>query len=177
MKHVKAVELGEQTVLSEGVDITPDESVYSLNIVGIYQDAVSRNWGRQVCQRATQLAGEERVQNMWYNANSLSDTGILLHAVHATLVADVIVVSIYAVDELPLALYVWFDAWRQHRLSRAGALVALVGVAESLDSQSVRTLKYLQTVARKAKLEFIPREFKRQDTSCVSFMELLNGTN
>jgi hypothetical protein len=70
-------------------------------------------------------------------------------------------ISVYAADELPLQLYVWIDAWLPRRLSRAGALTAVIGVAEPLDSQSVRTHEYLQAVARRAQLDFIPQERKR----------------
>ena len=141
--------------------MAPEASGYTLNIAGVYQDSVTRDWAMQSCRRATQLAGEERFQNNWYDANSLSDHGILLDAVQAALVADVIVVSVYAADELPLDLYVWVQTWLPRRPSRIGALTALIGVAEPLDFQFARTLEYLQAVARKAQLDFIPQQRKR----------------
>jgi len=127
----------------------------------------------QSCSQATQLAGEKRVQNLWYNADSLRDTGILLEAVRAAVAADVIVISVYAADELPLELCVWIEAWLPRRLSRVGALAALIGVADPLDSPSVRTLEYLQAVARKAELDFIPQERKRPDATRVSAIKLI----
>jgi len=158
---MKAVEIFDRTVLADEAALAPDESGYTLNIAGVYQDTVTRNWAMQTCRHATRLAGEERVRNKWYNANSFSDHGILQHAVHAALVADVILVSVYAAEELPLDLYVWFQAWLPRRPSRAGALTALIGVAEPPDSQYVRTLEYLQAVARKAQLDFVPQQRKR----------------
>jgi hypothetical protein len=143
------------------VTATPTESEYALSIAGVYQDIVTRDWAVQTCRQATQLAGEERVQNMLYNAHSLRDPGVFLQAVRAALLADVILVSIHAADELQLELYVWFDAWLPRRLSRAGALTALIGVAEPPNSQSVRTLEYLQAVACKAQLDFIPQKRQR----------------
>jgi len=140
--------------------IAPDESPYTLNITGVYQDNVTRDWAMQTCRQATQLAAVERVQNKLYNAHSLSDPGILLEAVRATLRADVIVVSVYAAEELPLDLYVWFDAWLPRRRSRTGVLVALIAVAEPRGSQSVRTHEYLQAVARRGELDFMPQECK-----------------
>jgi hypothetical protein len=143
------------------VATAPDESGYTLNVAGVYQDTVTRDWAMQSYLRATRLAGEEHVQNTWHDVNSLSDPAILLDAVRAALVADVIVVSVYAADELPLDLYAWVAAWLPRRLSRAGALTALVGVAEPLDSQFVRTIEYLEAVARKAQLDFVPQERQR----------------
>jgi len=109
-----------------------------------------------MCRLAAQLAGEEHVRNIWYDVHSLDDVQVLMEAVGAVLVADVIVVSIHAADELPLGLYVWIDAWLPRRASREGALTALIGADEPQDSQSFRTREYLQAVARKARLDFIP---------------------
>ena len=153
--------------------IAPDESAYALNVAGVYQDNVTRDWAMQTCRQATRLAEAERVQDTWYNANTLSDPGIFLDAVRAALMADVIVVSVHAADELPLDLYVWIDAWLPRRPSRAGALAALIGVNEPLDSQSVRTHEYLQAVARKAQLDFIPHKRKRPAAFPVSSIKLI----
>jgi hypothetical protein len=173
VKCMKTIELLERPTKPFEVVIGPDESEYTLKIAGVYQDNVTRDWAMQTCRRATRLAEEERVQNRWYDINSLSDHGILLEAVRAALVADVIVVSVYAADALPLDLYVWFEAWLPRRLSRGGALTALIGVAEPPDSQLVRTLEYLQAVARKAQLDFIPQQRKRPIASTASSMELI----
>jgi hypothetical protein len=161
MKRVNASDPLERPTDQLEVAMAPDEAAYSLSIAGVYQDSVTRYWAMQSCRRATQLAGEESVQDTWYNANSLSDPGIFLDAVRAALVADVIVVSVYAADELPLDLYVWVQAWLPRRRSRAGALTALIGVAEPPDSRFVRTVEYLQAVASRAQLDFIPQERKR----------------
>jgi hypothetical protein len=170
---MKAVEFLQRTILSDEVPIAPDESRFALNIAGVYQDVVTRDWAMHACRRATQLAGEEHVQNTWYNANSLRDPVVLLDAARTARVADVIVVSVYAANEMPRDVYVWVEAWLPYRLSRAGALAALIGVGESLDSQSVRTLEYLQSVARKAQLDFIPQERKRPVAARASSKKLI----
>lgn len=136
--------------------VAPAKSEYALNIVGVYQDPLTQSWGMPMCRLASQLAGEEHVRETWYDVHSLDDVQILTDAVHAALVADVLVVSLYAADELPLGLYVWIDAWLPRRTSRAGALTALIGTDEPRDSQSFRTHEYLRAVARKARLDFIP---------------------
>jgi hypothetical protein len=172
VKRMKAVEFQKGIGRSDVVNIAPGESGYTLNIAGVYQDMVTQYWARQTCHWATQFAREGRVQNRWFNVNSLGDSGIFVDAVRAALVADVIVVSIYAADEMPPDLCVWFEAWLPRRPARVGALSALIGVAEPLDSQSVRTLKYLQAVARKGQLDFIPQERKRPVASPTSSIEL-----
>ena len=164
---MKAMELLKRTVLSDATDATPDQADGGLNLTGVYQDSVTRSWAMQMCRGATRLAGAAGAQNQWFDSHSLGDPGTFLNAVRAAITADVIVVSVYAAEELPLDLYVWFEAWLPRRLPRVGALTALIGVAEPMDSQSVRTLEYLQAVARKAKLDFVPRKRKRP-AACAS---------
>jgi hypothetical protein len=142
-------------------DISSNESGYTLNIVGVYQDRMTRDWGLQTCRLAMQLLGEEHVQNNWYNVDFLENSVILLDAVRAALMADVVVVSVYAADELPLEIYAWIDLWLPRRLSRPGVLAALVGVADQSDTQSIHTREYLQTVAHKGQLDFIPQVRQR----------------
>ncbi len=161
MGRIDAVDSLEQLVQADQVATDRPEAGYALNIAGVYQDSVTREWGMQNCRRATQLAGDDRVQITWHDVHSLSDPGILLRAVQAAFEADVIVVSIYAADELPLDLYVWVQVWLPRRFWRAGILTALIGVAESPDAQSVRTLQYLQAVASRAHLDFVTEERKR----------------
>jgi hypothetical protein len=143
-------------LLSDEVIVDPAKSEYALNIVGVYQDPLTQSWGMPMCRLATQLAGEENIRDTWYDVHSLDDVQVLMEAVCAALVADVIVVSVHASEELPLGLYVWIDAWLPRRTSREGALTALIGADELQGTQSFRTREYLQAVARKARLDFIP---------------------
>jgi hypothetical protein len=138
--------------------VPSDESAYALKIAAVYQDSVTRNWAQQMCRAVTQRVGEEWVQNTWHQVSDLSDPGILRDAVQTALRADVIVVSIRAVDELPVELCAWIDAWLARRPPRVGALAALIGVAEQLGPQAVRTQEYLQAVARRGQLDFVPHE-------------------
>jgi hypothetical protein len=142
--------------LSDEVTAAPTESAYALNIVGVYQDPVTQSWGVSICRPATQLTGEDHVRNTWYDMHSLDNIETLLEAVRAALAADVIVISVYAGEELPLGLYVWIDAWLPRRTLRDGALIALIGADEPQDLPSDCTRGYLQAVARKAHLDFIP---------------------
>lgn len=158
------MELLQGPLLSDELAGALEESCI-LNVAGVYQDSVTREWAMQFCRRATRVAGEESVECAWYSTKSLRDTVWLGDAVSAALVADVIVVSVYAADELPLDLYAWVEAWLPRRLSRAGALAALIGVAEPLESQSIRTINYLRAVARRARLDFIAQERQRPATS------------
>jgi hypothetical protein len=170
-----AIKGPEQPVSPGAPAKSPNESDYVLNIVGVFQDHLTRQWAARSFRRATKLAGEQRIQKSWFSANSLSNPAILVEAVEATLAADVIVVSLYAADELPVDIYVWFDAWLPRRRSRGGALAAVVGVDAPLQTQSLRTFNYLEAVARKAQLDFIANERLRPVASLPAATEPVAG--
>ncbi len=109
-----------------------------------------------MCHPVTQLVGDEWIDNNWYRVNDLGDPGILLDAVQTTLRADVIVVSVHALDELPVELYTWIDAWLPRRPPRVSALAAVIGVTGQQGSQAARTQEYLHAVARRGQLDFVP---------------------
>jgi len=79
--------------------VASDAAAFSLNIAGVYQDRVTRDWALRTCRRATRLAGEESIQSKWYHANALSHPALLVHAVRAALAAEVIVIAVHAVHE------------------------------------------------------------------------------
>jgi hypothetical protein len=160
-QSMKMMELVPRMVLPVEAAPAPDASGYALNIAGVYQDCVTQDWATQTCDLATQMARVARVQEIWFNLNSLGDPEILAEAVEAALKADVIVVSVYAAGELPPELCAWFAGWLPRRPARGGALTALVGVAEPPDAHAARTFEHLQAVARKGELDFIPQERKR----------------
>lgn len=153
----------EQELLPEEWETSSSESGHKFKIAVVYQDKVTQSWAMQLCHPVEERFGGEHVQNTWHVVNSLSDPEILLEAVRAALSADVIVISIYAADELPPELYAWIDVWLPRRLSRVGALAALIGVAGEPAPQAVRTQEYLQAVARRGQLDFLQHEHKLSD--------------
>jgi len=155
---MSAAEQLEWTALWDEPGLAPVKSGHAFSIAGVYQDALTCGWAVQLCRPVTQLAGEEWVQHTWYEVPTLRDPCILLNAVQTALRADAIIVSVHAADELPAELCAWIEAWLPHRLSRMGALAALIGVAGRAVSQAVCTEEYLRTVACRGQLDFVPRE-------------------
>jgi hypothetical protein len=82
-----------------------------------------------------------------------------------TMVADVILVSIYDAEELPKDFRVWMDAWLARRYLPAGALIALISVPGELSVQTKLARDYLRAVARKGRLDFLLRERRLPVTS------------
>ena len=65
----------EPIVPSDEADIGPTESEYVLNIAGVYQDLLTRDWAAHVCEQAIQIAGAERIQAAWFEVPPLGRTG------------------------------------------------------------------------------------------------------
>ena len=61
---------------------------------------------------------------------------VLKDAILMTMVADVVLVSIYDAEELPEDFRVWMDAWLARRYLPAGALIALISRPGELNAQT-----------------------------------------
>src|ERR1019366_2480021 len=92
--------------------------------------------------------------------SDLTDPRVFMDAVQAAAEADVLVVSVRDTRELPIGLYVWICSWIPSRAGPACALVTMIGVTPDPDAQSGRAYQYLESVARKAGLDFLPHERK-----------------
>jgi hypothetical protein len=149
-----------QTVFLDESETALDDSGYEFKIAVVYQDTLAQSWAIQMCRPVRQKFGGENVQNTWHSVPSLSDPEVLIEAADAALAADVIVVAIHAADELPPELCAWIDVWLPRRRARMGALAALIGVAREPASQALRTQEYLQAVALRGQLDFLPHERK-----------------
>jgi hypothetical protein len=164
-RRAKPVEPPLQRFLPRELETAPDNSGYAFKIAVVFQDTLTRSWATQICHQVTQQVGEEHVQKTWHDVNSLCDPEILVEAARAALAADVIVVAVHAADELPPELCAWISVWLPRRGARVGALAALIGVVEAPSPQAVRTQEYLQAVARRGQLDFLPHERKLSDVS------------
>ena len=166
---VDPVESPRQNVFSEESETASRSSGYEFKIAVVYQDTVAQSWAIQMCGPVRQKFGGENVQNTWHSVHSLSDPETLVEAANAALAADVIVIAVHAVDELPPELCAWIDVWLPRRLARMGALAALIGVPGEPAPQAIRTKEYLQAVARRGLLDFLPHERRLPAGSRVSF--------
>jgi hypothetical protein len=148
----------ERTAPSDEVESAPSKTECALNVALVYQDAPTRKWATQVCDQVSRLAGKDAVHCVSWEISRLSNPEVLMDAILMTLVADVIMVSIYDTKELPIDLCAWFDAWLPYRSLPTGALIALINVPGQVSAQLEHTRGYLRTVARKGRLDFLLRE-------------------
>jgi hypothetical protein len=134
------------------------EAKYSLNVVVVYEDSLARQWAMGVYERVAKVVGHSGVQTSWWQISDLCEPGVLAGAVSTALRADVVVVSIRAVDGLPLPFYVWVREWLPNRVSSAGALIALLPAPKKSDSRSGRVGQYLRAVAAQGRMDFLSEE-------------------
>jgi hypothetical protein len=157
---VQRTALRNQLVPPAPVAGVSTEAEPALRVVTVYQDPLTRCWATELWERVRRLIGGEEVRRQSWNLSDLADRRVLMDAVRAAAEADVLVVSVRDTRELPVGLCGWADAWIPGRAGPAGALVALIGVPPQPDAQSGRAYRYLETVARRAHLDFLPHERK-----------------
>jgi len=139
------------------------EAEPALKVVTVYQDPLTLHWATALWERVGGLISDEAVCREAWKMSNLTDTSVFREAVRAAAEADVLVISVRDAGKLPVNLYLWIDAWLPSRIGPAGALVALIGVPPQPTGQSGRAYHYLETVARKAGLDFLPHERKLPD--------------
>jgi hypothetical protein len=147
-------------VPSAQVAVVSKDAELALSVATVYQDPLMRHWATELWDRVGKLIGGGGICHKSWSLSELARPEALAEAVQAAIEADVVVVSIRDTGALPPNLHIWADAWLLCRARRAGCLVALIGVPAQPDAQSGRALGLLETVARTAGLDFLPRERK-----------------
>ncbi|MGD0743869.1 MAG: hypothetical protein ABSA45_01830 [Verrucomicrobiota bacterium] len=166
----------ERITPTKRVGFAPAGTEYALNIALLYEDTPTRKWAAQVCDQVTRLAGNDAVRCTWWEISRLSDPDVLMDASLMTMVADVVLVSIYDAKELPVNLSAWTDTWLPNRCLPMGALIALISVPGQLNAQTKPARDYLRAVARKGRMDFLLRERWLPETSRGYFyMEKAKG--
>jgi hypothetical protein len=141
--------------LEDEPESVPNDPDYALNLALFYHDQATRAWAMELCARVSQIAGEAAVRPTWWSIPSISNPTRLTGAVSAAAYADAVVIAMRATTEMPLAVYVWAEAWLDRCHRDAGALIALMGLPQNADGQPPHVEDFLAGVARQAGLEFL----------------------
>jgi hypothetical protein len=157
---MKQTNVLERTDSLEEVEISSPEPGYALSVALVYQDVPTRKWASQVCNQVAQLAGRDAIHSTWWDVSRLGDPEVLTDAVLTAMQADVILVSLYDVEELPVNLCVWIDAWLPRRYLPMGALVALIGSPGQAGARTDHARDYLRAIAQRGRMDFLLRERK-----------------
>jgi hypothetical protein len=130
----------------------------ALDLTLIYEDAASRQWAMQECDREANLLKRECLFSNSWRLTDLAQPEAFQDAVLAAIWSDVIIVSVCANGSEPIDLYVWVDAWLPRRCRRPGALMALIRADEPSGLFSSHLRQYLRAVARRGELEYLVQE-------------------
>lgn len=154
----EAIEAFDQSVSTDAALLAWAGAENALNVVIVYEDSLTRELATDLWGRVTDLIGEDSIRLQFWRIADLIETALFPRAVEHAVEADVIIVSVRAAAELPLNLYVWVDAWLPRRRLSSGALAALIGIPDNLENPSDRICEYLESVAKRAAMDFLPRE-------------------
>ncbi len=130
----------------------------ALKVAVVYQDSLMRAWALDMWERVSSSLKNETVLVQSWRMEDLTHPRVLPEAVAAGAIADILLVSLRASTGVPLALSVWVEGWLARRGHLAGTLVALLGTSTVPPVERVPAQQYLEAAARRAKLEFMPRQ-------------------
>ncbi len=130
----------------------------ALKVVVVYQDSLTRAWALDLWDRVNSALKNESVFLQSWRMADLTHARVLPEAIAAAATADILLVSVRAAAELPPALSVWVEGWIPRRGQLAGTLVALLGTSDEPPVEPPPVEHYLQAVAQRAKLDFMPRQ-------------------
>jgi hypothetical protein len=131
---------------------------YVMNITVVYEESQTHKWAGEVYQTMEAMLGAEGVRGSWWKLADLSQPGVLAGAVSKAMRSDMVIVSVRGSEGVPLPFYYWVNSWLPHRVGGIGALVALLGAPLPRNSESGRLRKFLRTVARRGRMDFLAAE-------------------
>jgi hypothetical protein len=158
LMSLEAIETANRGVSSDAALLAWAGLENALNVVIVYEDSLTRELATDLWGRVTNLIGEDSIHLGFWKFADLTDVALFPQAVRHAIEADVIIVSVRAATELPRNLYLWVDAWLPRRRLSSGALAALIGIPDQQENHSDRICDYLASVARRASMDFLPRE-------------------
>jgi hypothetical protein len=145
-----------------------EENEFALQVLVFYEDPLTRRWTRELWNRVHHLIGSGGICRSAWRIGDLARPEVFADAVQAAAKAHVLVISLRDVGSLPARFCDWAEAWVPHRTGDGGALVALIGVHPAPSTASGEAYSYLESVARRAGLDYLPHERKLPDDSTVA---------
>jgi hypothetical protein len=123
-------------------------------IVVLYEDNSSRDAAIRLCQTLEKIFHEDLdFEITWCRFKYFSDPAVASEAAQIAAQADLIIVSIQRVQDLPLEVKAWFERWLPNRESSEGALVLLQTSEEP--SSTISQTSYLYLLAQRANLDYL----------------------
>ena len=123
-------------------------------IVVLYEDNSSRDSAIHLCKTLEKIFHEDLdFEITWCRFKYFNDPAVASEAAQIAAQADLIIVSIQRVQDLPLEVKAWFERWLPNRESSDGALVLLQTSEEP--SSTISQTSYLYLLAQRANLDYL----------------------
>jgi len=136
------------------------EPKFPFDIVITYEDKATCARAFAVCDHLIQeLQNDHDIQQSWWRFHYLHDPQLLESAIDVALSADMIVMSLNNAKELPWLARRWVEGWLDQKDGHHQALVALVDNAPSSRRADCPILRYLNSVAHIAGMDFFSHVF------------------
>jgi hypothetical protein len=132
-----------------------------LTVSAVYEDRATEDRVNDFCQSLSSDLGQhcEIIRGMW-PASELRLPQLRSIAADEAALADLIIVSVHAVESLSDEMKGWVDQWIGRKDRRAAVLLALFDPLSRGISSPIEA--YLQEVAKKGRMEFVAQS---QETS------------
>jgi len=136
------------------------EPKFPFDLVVTYENEATRSRAFALCDHLVrELRDDHDLRQSWWKFSFLYDPRLLEHATEAALTANMIIVSLNHEKELPFIARTWIEGWLTQKKGHDSALVALVDNTPSSRCSDCPMLRYLNSVARKAGMDFFPHVF------------------
>ncbi|MBI3851181.1 MAG: hypothetical protein HY298_13040 [Verrucomicrobia bacterium] len=125
-------------------------------VVVVYEDTVTRDRALAVCDELVQqFWAEVEFDFNWWRETYLADSTMAREAAWSAMNADLIIFSTHAEGELSATTTAWIESWLDHRDTRDGALIGLIGTPD--DRLTDATLKHrrLREFAERGGLDYL----------------------
>lgn len=136
------------------------EPKFPFDLIVAYEDEATRDRAFTLRDHLVrELENEHDIRQSWWKFAFLYDPRLLERATEAALTGDMIIISLNNGNELPLIARTWIDGWLKQKDGHDSALVALVDNTPSSRCTDCPMLRYLNSVAHKAGMDFFPHVF------------------
>ncbi len=139
------------------VTAVPAEARPLFQVLIVYEDFAAGRRANETCSfLMTQLGDEFELRSGMWKFEILRNPKLAEIATREALEADAIIVAARGVSPLPAEVTSWIDRWLPLRDKRAGALIALMGGSMNPKHSLPAAYAYLQKVAARANMDFLP---------------------
>jgi len=136
------------------------EDALALNVVMVYEDPLMRYWATELWDRVSNLVGHSGICRTAWGISDLGHPDHFAKAVQEAARAHVLLLALRDAGVLPPNLGKWIQAWTPQRKGAGGVLAALIGMPPTPNAWAGQAYRYLEAVARRAGLDYLPRERK-----------------